>query len=222
MRFLKSGTSMLLKENTSEIQNAIKEVFAASEEIQLKGCLVDFNYTEDDSSDLRAMGGRGIPQQKGAGIQIAVQFSDEITRRFYYPENECPTMESFLDNLNTDFAMAQIINSKENKSLKIFFYDLTANTISFKVGRAEKRVTKEGLDKCWNVNTLTFNVDEFRLIKSAAEKEIVEPVYRGVTEKGFFSEPPVLPSKISVIGINKAKFLEESEVIQVSQTNSGQ
>jgi len=192
-----------LKANSERIKAAIEEVFSGADDTELKGKLVGFDYTKNDCSDLRHWGSTSTPKYSGPGIRIAVKFNDGILRRFYYPENTCKNIEDFLDNLNTDFGMTQIRSGNKTKSLGIITYNLNKNLICFEIGR-NTVINEHQLKRCWDVNTLTFNVNEFLLMKSQAEQiaGIQKPVLRGM-----FDNNPALPSSITVLGINKVKYL---------------
>ncbi len=195
-----------LKENTDNIHKAIQEAFAGSKDTELTGSIVHYDYSETDCSDMVDLEQSLSALGAGPGLRIAVQFNDDQTRYFYYPENECSNIEEFLDNLNTDFGMSQIRFGKNTHSLGITLYDLNKNTIHFIIGY-NTEVVKPQLNSCWDVSTLTFNVNKFKAIKSAAEKEagIQKTTCRGVN---MYSEP-VLPDFIKMIGINKTAMLAQ-------------
>jgi hypothetical protein len=194
-----------LKENTDIIHNAIQEAFAGSKDSELTGSIEHYDYSETDCSDMVDLEQGQPGSGYGPGLRVAVQFNDNQTRRFFYPENECHNIEEFIDNLNTDFGMAQIMYGKNTSSLGIVFYDLNNNTINFTIGYNEE-VVKPQFNSCWDVNTLTFNVNKFNEIKSAAEKEAG---IQKTLSRGTMFSAPVLPDSIKVIGINKKEMLNQ-------------
>jgi hypothetical protein len=224
MLYMRSAQEMtrFLRDNADQIRDSIKEVFAGSEESQLKGKLVHFDYTEEDCSDFKMFNPRSRPQNYGPGIRIRVSYND-FFQSYFYPEKECPNIESFLDNMNTDFGMSQIQFLSPTNSLKITHYDLVQDTISFKLDHHtddDEPIVTKGFSTCWNPNTLEFSVDNFLKLKLSAKlKEESEQATRGLTRgssgfrsKGFHAEAPKpeLPHTKKVLGVDKAKFLQKS------------
>jgi hypothetical protein len=206
---------MFLRTNTDKIKQAITEVFAGSEEVEFKGKLIACDYAEVDCSDFTDLGSKKDPLKKkfGPGIRIAVEFNDHKVRRFFYPEDECKSIEDFIDNLNTDFGMTQIMNGRATKSLEICHYDLTENKIYFYIGRRDQPVEKNLLDECWDVKELTFNVTKFSAIKTVAEQEAGMSFRGGAVPKGLFdASTQPKPTVIKVLGI-KLKSLEPTPAV---------
>lgn len=214
---VKPEVTRFLRDNAVLVNETLEQVFAGTEGVTLQGKLVYFQYTDGDSSAPIDFNPNYSGENRGPGFRVKIAFMD-IVKRFYYPENECPTIESFLDNLNTDFCMAQIRNLPPTNSLNIITYDLAMDTIKFKLDYPHNytEIVSKGFSTCWNPNTLEFNIDNFLELKRIAtlqeeQKQIASGHTRsGGVSKGLYAEEPkpVLPKTFKALGIDKAKFLQ--------------
>ena len=128
--------SSYLKDNFSSIEETLREVFKASSDSELiTGKIVHIDYKNDNCGSFSDLEPRNIQSKNyGPGIRIIVNFGGQAgTYNYFYPENGCESLESFLDNMNTDFGMAQIMHGKSTASLNIEWYDLDENKIEFKL-----------------------------------------------------------------------------------------
>src|SRR5262249_23001538 len=116
-----------LKDNQEAVEQAIREVFA-SPEAEVKGVLVKFEY--HPNCGISQFSER-LLKDCGPGYRLQMSFDGSNPIGYFYPEIECPTLEEFIKNLNTDFGMRQIQSGRRTKGLGIDHYDLNDDEITF-------------------------------------------------------------------------------------------
>ncbi len=196
-----------LKNNFSDIEKILRETFKASSDSKLiTGTIVHIEYCKDNCGFFCDLDPDSVQPSKnyGPGIRIRANFGDE-TKNYFYPENNCTSLESFLDEINTDFGMAQIMKGKSTASLNITWYDLEEDKIEFKLNGEVHEV--EGFKNYWDVNTLTFNVKAFVEMRAPFNKAS-DFNSRSISTLRAFPSPDY-PASVTVKGINKNEFLNE-------------
>lgn len=207
---MNTRSNTYLKDNFPSIEDALREVFQASDNPELiTGKIIHIDYKNDDCGSFFDLGSKATSRQNdGPGIRIIVNFGAHIgTHKYFYPENECESLESFLDNLNTDFGMAQVMHGKSTASLNIEWYDLNDNKIQFNF-KNQSHVA-DNFNDCWNVGTLIFNVNKFLEIRAKLNAASSYNT-RSVSQSLSSFPPPSYPNTVQAVGIDKNKFLNRN------------
>jgi len=114
------------------------------------------------------------PANRGAGIRIAIATANGAGLHCHYAAKDCPSLDIFIQEFNTDMAANLTHRMDGMKGLGIAGLDFQTNTISFYCQPAKysgyKKINR--LSECWNASTCEFNIDAFLKIRADAAQDL--------------------------------------------------
>lgn len=163
----------VLESEASKIETAVKNYIA---KVFPGGAVSRFVVDNYDCTDWHGIIHQHCPYPAnlGAGIRIAISLPKGNDFHCRYAAKDCPSLDVFIQEFNTDMAAKLMFRMEETKELGITGLDFQTNTISFHCQPAKYsgHKTINRLSDCWNASTCEFNVDAYLKIRAEAAQDL--------------------------------------------------